>query len=84
MITIALVISFATAIITLTQWIQTGSGNANFYFSACSTYVLSLAGLAYETVNAHLIDQDVRWSGLRDPFQQRFYLNVPAERVKLE
>lgn len=82
LITIALVISIATATITLTQWVQSGSGNANFYFGSCTTYMLALIGLAYETVNAHLINQDVQWSGLKDPNTHRFYVNVPAERLQ--
>lgn len=82
LITIALAISLVTSTITLTQWVQSGSGNANFYFGSCVTYILALVGLAYETINAHLIDQDVKRSGLRDPNTHRFYLNVPAQRTK--
>jgi hypothetical protein len=82
LITTALAISFVTSTITLTQWIQSGSGNANFYFGSCTTYVIALVGLAYETINAHLLDQDVKFSGLSDPNTRRFYLNVPAQRPK--
>lgn len=41
-LTNALVLAIASSFLTLQQWLQAGSGNANFFFGSCALYSVSL------------------------------------------
>ncbi|KAI6180080.1 Phosphatidylinositol glycan anchor biosynthesis class U protein [Aphelenchoides besseyi] len=73
----ALLIAMTTSVVTLTQWLQSGSGNANFYFGSCCTYILALIALVRETLYAHLVLEDVVKNPESDPKTHRYFHDQP-------